>query len=444
MSRLSRTLAPAALIALIAGAATGQFIVESTPAAPAAPTAASDAAAPSGSAQSGSVQTIIQIENGKRAELRLEDGVIVMARLDGQDWPTTRITREPDAILLLGDNGAVVHRFSVVMTPPPPTPTLPATTVRPGVRILDRAVPVAPAAPAAPRIAATQAVQTPPPVMLGINFSEPGDALRAQLGLGSTPAILVDAVMDGLPAAQAGLNRHDIIVSINGSEGASGEILLGTLRNAKPDETLVLTLRRGGETKRVDVKLAPRESARLGGSAIVIRQEDSPAGDDLESRLEALIQRYANDPQNQQILDELQTLTTERAKRLAGELADQARQLSAQITVEGIEGLEAMQAEMQVKVEEAMRHAGRQMLELRDGRVFVRSGEAAGRTLEELRDELALRNSPAADARFEDRIRAMEARMEAVERSFEARMDRLSALMERMADRLEADRERKE
>lgn len=436
MSRLSRTLAPAALIALIAGAATGQFIVESTPAAPAAPAARSGVTAPAGS-----VQTIIQIENGKRAELRLEDGVIVMARLDGQDWPVTRISREPDAILLLAENGAVVHRFSVVM----PTPTPPPTPGRSSVRVLGvPSVPAAPAAPGTLRIAATPAGQTPPPVMLGITFSEPGDALRAQLGLGSTPAILVDAVMDGLPAAQAGLQRHDIIVSINGSVGASGEILLGTLRNAKPDETLVLTLRRSGEPKRVDVKLAPRDPARLDGTAVVIRQEDSRAGDDLESRLEALIQRYANDPQNQQILDELQTLTTERAKRLSRELSDQARQLSAQITVEGMEGLEAMQAEMQRKVEEAMRGAGRQMLELRDGRVFVRSGEAAGRTLEELRDELVLRNSPAADARFEERIRAMEARMEAVERSFEARMDRLAALMDRMADRLEKDALRKD
>ncbi len=437
MSRLSRTLAPAALIALIAGAATGQFIVESTPAAPAAPASGSVATAPAGS-----VQTIVQIENGKRAELRLEDGVVVLARIDGQDWPRDRLVRQPDQIILVDGDGATVHRFSIIAPTPaaqPPQPPRIAVRVPGGP-----AAPAAPGAPAAPRAPATWSGQAPPPVMLGINFSEPGETLRAQLGLGSAPAILVDGVIDGLPAAQAGLQRHDILVSINGSDGASGELLLDTLRAAKPDDSIALTLRRGGETKRLEVRLAPRDAARLGGGTIVIRQEDTQAGDDLEARLETLIERYASDPENREILQELQTLMAERAKRVAGELSDQARQLSAQITVEGMEGLEAMQAEMQRKVEEAMRQAGRQMLELRDGRVFIRSGEAAGRTLEELRDELALRHSPAADARFDERIRAMEARMEAMERSFEQRMDRLSALMERMADRLEADRERKE
>lgn len=435
MPRLNRNLAPAALVALIAGAATGQFIVESAPAAPAPGSVVS--------APAGSVQTIVQIENGKRAELRLEEGVIVLARIDGKDWPRDRILREHDQVILLDADGAAVHHFSVVAPVPPHHPAAPAhlRVHVPGVP----SVPAAPAAPGSPRVSATWLGEAPPPVMLGINFSEPGDALRAQLGLGDTPAILVDGVIDGLPASRSGLKQHDIIVSINGSEGASGEILRQALSAAKPDDTLTLSLRRAGQTVRVDVKLAAYDPARMGGApAVIIRQHDRNEGGDLETRLESLIERYANDPENKEILANLQALTTERAHRLARELSDEARRLSAEAGTQGLAELEAMQAEMQRKVEEAMRHAGRQMLELRDGRVFVRSGEAAGRSLEELRDELALRNSPAADARFEERIRAMEARMEAVERSFEERMDRLSALMERMADRLEAENERKD
>jgi hypothetical protein len=436
MSRLSRTLAPAALVALIAGAATGQFIVES---APAAPTPGSAVTAPAGS-----VQTVVQIENGKRAELRLEEGVIVLARIDGKDWPRDRILREPDQVILLGADGAAVHRFSVVAPTPPTHPSAPAhlRVHVPGVP----SVPAAPVAPGTPRLSATWSVEAPPPVMLGINFSEPGDALRAQLGLGETPAILVDGVIEGLPASKAGLKKHDIIVSINGSEGASGEILREALSTAKAEDTLALTLRRAGETVRVGVKLAAYDAARMGTSAPIIIQGQAEVNDpaDLEDRLAGLIERYANDPENKEILAHLQALTTERAHRLARDLSDEARRLSATADAHGRAGLEAMQTEMQRKVEEAMRQAGRQMIELRDGRVFVRSGEGAARSLEELRDELAMRNSPAADARFEERIRAMEARMEAVERSFEERMDRLSALMERMADRLEADRERED
>lgn len=415
-----RTLLPAAMLALLAGTAAAQFVPESSPAQPA-----------SGNA-SGHVTTIVQVENGRRAELRLEGGRVVTARIDGQDWPIERIRSSDDHVVLLDADGNTVQRFMVRVAPP----------------VTDRIVvtrPLPPAAPLPPAQGAIRPAQAPPAVMLGITFSEPGEALRAHLNLGDQPALLVDGVIESLPAAKAGLRRHDIITSINGSEGASSQTLRDAMVNAKPDDILRLTIRRGAETVQTEVRLAAFDAAAMNVQPALpdSARRDPVDTRDLDDRLEQLIARYATDPENQEILEELQSLTTERAKRIARDLSDQARQLAGEVSVEGLAELERLQSDLEQKADEAMRYARRQMLELRDGRLFIRSGEFPARSIEEFREEVN-RRAPQLEARFEERMRAMESRMEAVERSMEARMDRLAALMERMAERLERDGERKD
>lgn len=401
MTRLTRALAPAALIAMIAGAAAGQFIVEAVPA------ASGSAAAPQ---PASSVQTIVQIDNGRRAELRIEDGVIVLARLDGRDWPSSRVIREADQVLLLTADGSTVHRFVVAAPSTPPAPGQMIARRVPGASA--PAAPTPPAPPEPARSIAVRVVQAPPPVMLGINFSEPGEALRAQLGLGRTPAILVDGVIDGLPAAKAGLEKHDIIVSIDGSAGATGQILHDRLFAAKAGDSVEIVVKRAGAVKTLRAQLAAYDPEAL----------------------------------SIHIVPEVITAPSARGVRIA---PGQSNELSLGIELQSDEN-EASRIDRMVRsgaidrMAEAIRsETSRQLLELRDGRLFVHSADEVNKHLEELQQHIA-RNAPEVQARFEERIRAMEARMEAVERGFEARMDRLAALMDRMADRLEKSVQRED
>lgn len=384
-----RTLLPAAVLALLAGTATAQNAAGTAPARAVVTTNPQD------------VTNIVQIENGRRAELRMEGPRVVFARIDGQDWPADRIRTSDDHVLLIGPDGQTVQRFMVRVAPPA------------GERVvIGRAL--LPAAPVPPAQPAVRAAQAPPAVMLGITFSEPGEALRAHLNLGDTPALLVDGVIESLPAAKAGLRKHDIITSINASSGATGETLRNAMLNAKPDDILKVTIRRGTETVQTEVRLAAFDAAamRVSGAATISGVPSVPAvpavpGQDGELHLNIDL-RFDEDD-----LAQVNQRVRERA------------------------------VELQRMAEDLRRDASRQMLELREGRLFVRPAEEVTKRAEELR-QLYDRNAPEFQARFEQRIKDMESRMEAVERSLEARMDRLAALMERMAERLERDAERKD
>jgi hypothetical protein len=83
--------------------------------------------------------------------------------------------------------------------------------------------------------------------------------------------------------------------------------------------------------------------------------------------------------------------------------------------------------ELQRMAEDFRSDASRQMLELREGRLFVRPADELNKRAEEIR-RLYDRNAPEIQSRLEQRLAEMESRMEAAERSLEARMDRLAAL----------------
>jgi len=105
---------------------------------------------------------------------------------------------------------------------------------------------------------------THPPVMVGINQTDPTAALRWQLGLDKdTQAILVESVIDGLPADKAGLHRYDVIVGIDGSDGANSRILHDALMGKNPGDTLKLDVISRGERKTVAIDLAPYEASLL-------------------------------------------------------------------------------------------------------------------------------------------------------------------------------------
>ncbi len=102
-----------------------------------------------------------------------------------------------------------------------------------------------------------------PPVMLGISLGDPGEALRSHLGLGGRGAILVEHVVDGTPAAEAGLHRWDVIVSIDGSDEAGSKVLHEALMSHRPGDEMRLWVIRGCKKLDFKVELAPYDHGKL-------------------------------------------------------------------------------------------------------------------------------------------------------------------------------------
>ncbi|MBE0428595.1 MAG: trypsin-like peptidase domain-containing protein [Thermoleophilia bacterium] len=70
-------------------------------------------------------------------------------------------------------------------------------------------------------------------------------------------ALVVEAQSDG-PAAQAGLQKNDVIVKIDDQDIETMEEVTGVLIARKPDDTVKVTFIRGGETRETELKLGKR------------------------------------------------------------------------------------------------------------------------------------------------------------------------------------------
>ena len=103
-----------------------------------------------------------------------------------------------------------------------------------------------------------------PPVMMGIQLDEPSEALAYHLGIDREKSTMVAAVYKDLPASGAGLDVHDIIVSINGSEDAGPDALRKTLAESEAGDELALEIIHKGERKTVTVNLVAYDAEKLG------------------------------------------------------------------------------------------------------------------------------------------------------------------------------------
>ena len=91
-----------------------------------------------------------------------------------------------------------------------------------------------------------------------------GEVEHAYLGVslseaesGEDGVVVTDAV-DGAPAEEAGLRDGDVIVEVDGEAAESVEDVRGAVDAKKPGDTMVLEVRRDGETERIEVELGER------------------------------------------------------------------------------------------------------------------------------------------------------------------------------------------
>jgi len=102
-----------------------------------------------------------------------------------------------------------------------------------------------------------------PRVMLGVFLDEPGEALRKHLQLENGMATIITEVLEDLPAAVAGLEKYDIIVSVDGLKAASPDAIHKVLSEKDPGDTITLRVIQNGKKKTVDITLGEYDAERM-------------------------------------------------------------------------------------------------------------------------------------------------------------------------------------
>jgi|GEM_PF-1606619 len=106
-------------------------------------------------------------------------------------------------------------------------------------------------------------ILTPPPVMLGVTMEQPGRSLTKHLGINPARTTLLIDVIPGLPAAKAGLEDHDLVVAVDGSDDASPHDIRNRLKSMKAGDAITFTIRRGTSNKTVTLQAAAWQAEHM-------------------------------------------------------------------------------------------------------------------------------------------------------------------------------------
>jgi hypothetical protein len=101
---------------------------------------------------------------------------------------------------------------------------------------------------------------------LGVDLTPVEEALANHLGLDREKVALVAGVAEGSPAAQAGLQQHDILVRFDGEEPATLERLREILAERRPGDVLPIAYLRRGESNEIEARLARARPGEGGAS----------------------------------------------------------------------------------------------------------------------------------------------------------------------------------
>ncbi|MEM1183901.1 MAG: PDZ domain-containing protein [Planctomycetota bacterium] len=177
--------------------------------------------------------------------------------INGEQIDSDRVRRIGNRVQIIDENGFVSRTITI-----PTTPRL--RTLPGGLKRLPVAAPPAPSTPALATTVGTPARVEKPSVMLGVTLSDPTDAVLQIAGLDGRSAVLVESVLDDLPADRAGLRRFDLITAIDGKSDIKRADITKALSTKRPNETMMLKVNRAGENLNVEVHLDKFNATALG------------------------------------------------------------------------------------------------------------------------------------------------------------------------------------
>jgi truncated hemoglobin YjbI len=335
----------------------------------------------------------------EKIEVRIENGEITVIR-NGKKLPANAFKREGNHIAFLTKDGDEDQEFVVELVDDDEVVDFTSTAKR-------------------------------PPVMIGIRMGEPDEALRAQLGLGDRQVIMIDDVLDGLPADEAGLRKYDIVVAIDGDDdGVTVPRLTDTLLHKKPGDELKFHVIRGGKKEVVRIKLRAYSSKDLGtekdeDEQIIFEQLGGGANAaEHEARLNEMTERLAQAGLAEEQIEQL--------RQQLDEAMEQAMRGSR-----GRSGPRFPEGELRVGPQVAPDGRltlvpgprGREMFELHV------PGERNLQVPESMRRRVEVQRQGSGD--LEQRLNALERRMDEVSARLEDRMVKMIDRFEKLARRME-------
>lgn len=279
MFRNTRNSMICAAVAAAAGLSVSALAQQSSPPAPPPPPdLQGDFAQPIEGGRGGSRSTMVlkSIDNGRESTVRFENGEVTRVEVDGKQVGAERVKREGDKVRIVDEKGATIAEFTVMVEDGramifqrqqelAEMERRMATEFSRGRAL--RAENLARAEELRARGIAP-VVAEPPPVMVGVTMSD-----AAQDG-----GIVIDSLVDGLPAAKAGIKAGDVITAISGKPAQNSEALREILRNSKPGDKLPVTVQRGKDKLDLTIELEAYDSTKLSTISPRAWVELSPEG----------------------------------------------------------------------------------------------------------------------------------------------------------------------
>ncbi len=94
-----------------------------------------------------------------------------------------------------------------------------------------------------------------PSVRIGVVTEAVSKALAGHLKIRAKEALIVTRVLEGLPAAKAGIKEYDVITRVKGEKVITHLNLKAVLSKCKPGQVIALRVLRDGEPKEVKIRL---------------------------------------------------------------------------------------------------------------------------------------------------------------------------------------------
>jgi hypothetical protein len=428
-----------------------------------------------GGGSGGAYEVIIDTENAEEAKAHR---AAVLSRQEGQDVRTVvEINRMVDgktiSVRRVNDEPIVVKLNGKVLSQDEYTFKDGVVTINAGGNSLElrmphqivtsaeenafagRMRPVEPAAPAIPGhvrglaggewALAEVAPQPQPKVMLGVVMAEPDPMILEHLGLDIEKAVLLERVVDGLPADKAGLEDKDIIIGFGEkAEPRSADEIRKVLAKAEPGSTVKVKVIRKGHPVTVDLKFEAFDAQALGratgmtmGAGGVV--QPSPQAPRAWGAMQHN-QHEQHMKQAEQAMKEAAELLARIEKDIDRSASDAHKQASQAIekAIAAMKEGEAFGLEvedMRRMQQEAVERLRSDMGQNQNERRFWAQPDARG-------EGFALTvPDRQRDDRWADRLEQLEVRLNDLERNLERTMERIEnrteAMMERLMDRLE-------
>lgn len=290
--------------------------------------------------------------------------------------------------------------------------------------------------------ARAQVAEAPQPkVMLGVVMAEPDAMILEHLGLDARKAVLLERVVEGLPADKAGLQSKDIIVGFGEkAEPRTADEIRTVLAKAEPGSVVKVKVIRKGRPVTVDLKLEAFDAEALGrvtvagGGAGQMRNTPRAAGQwrALEGERG---QQHSHLERAEKAMREAAEMLARMGRDMdhtaadAHEKASQAIEKAIAAMKEGDAAGMELEAMRRIQQEAIERLRGDLANNQNNRRFWAERGDGGGGFALTFPGEE--RDNP-----WAERLEELEHRLDRLEQTFDKAMDRVEARTEAMIERL--------